>query len=211
MKLVVFGATGRTGRHVVAQALDAGHDVVAVARRPADLAVRHDRLQIVQGDVLDPATVGKPVAGSDAVVLTVGVPHRRPTLVFSDGAGNVIEAMRDAGVRRILCTGSAYVDANGPGLRVGQRVYTKLILQRRYRNTYNDMERMELELQLSGLDWTAVRPVQLVDGERTGNYRHAVGRHVGRPGVLRRADLADFLVGHLDDPATFRTWAELSS
>jgi putative NADH-flavin reductase len=211
MKLVVFGATGRTGRHVVAQALDAGHDVVAVARRPADLAVRHDRLQILQGDVLDPATVGKPVAGSDAVVLTVGVPHRRPTTVFSDGAANIVEAMRDAGVRRIVCTGSAYVDANGPGIPAGQRVYTKLILQRRYRNTYNDIERMELELQLSGLDWTVVRPVQLVEGDRTGNYRAAIGRHVGRPGVLRRGDLADFLVGHLDDPATFRTYAELSS
>src|SRR5690242_5112481 len=211
MKLVVFGAAGRTGRHVVAQALDAGHDVVAVARRPADLPLSHDRLQILQGDVLDPATVGKPVAGSDAVVLTVAAANRRPTLVFSEGTANIVEAMRDAGVRRILCTSSAHVDADGPNIPLGQRVYTKLILQRRYRNTYNDMERMELELQLSGLDWTAVRPVPLVDGERTGNYRFTLGSHVGRPGVVRCADLADFIVGHLDDPATFRTYAELSS
>jgi NAD(P)-dependent dehydrogenase (short-subunit alcohol dehydrogenase family) len=83
MNLIVFGATGGTGRQVVAQALTAGHAVTAVARRPDALAIRHDRLAVLHGDVLEPATLAQPLAGQDAVVSALGVRSRAPTTVFS--------------------------------------------------------------------------------------------------------------------------------
>lgn len=86
MKLVVFGATGGTGRQVVAQALSAGYTVTALARRPEALAIRHERLTVLCGDVVEPATLVQPLAGQDAVVSALGARTRAPTTVFSAGS-----------------------------------------------------------------------------------------------------------------------------
>ena len=104
MKLVVFGSTGGTGREVVGQALAAGHAVTAVARNPSGIPIRHDRLNVLQGDILMPETILPAVAGQDAVVFAVGAADRLPTKIYSMGVMNVLLAMRDAGVRKVdLC------------------------------------------------------------------------------------------------------------
>ena len=97
MKLIVFGATGGTGRQVVETALSAGHTVTAVARRPEALALRHDRLVVLRGDVLEPATFAQPLAGQDTVVSALGVRSRAPTTVFSAGVSNIMQAMKAGG------------------------------------------------------------------------------------------------------------------
>ena len=66
MKLVVFGATGRTGSQVVEQALAAGHTVTAIARHPAAITIQHERLEVIQGDVLEPSTLAVAIAGKAA-------------------------------------------------------------------------------------------------------------------------------------------------
>jgi putative NADH-flavin reductase len=76
MRLTVFGASGQTGRHLIQQALDAGHTVTAVVRDPTRLPIRHQRLQVVTADVLDPAAIQPAVAGADAVISALGhTPH----------------------------------------------------------------------------------------------------------------------------------------
>ena len=72
MKLVVFGSTGGIGAQFVTQALAAGHEVTAVARRPSDILVRHERLEVVQGDVLAPEIVRQAVAGKEIVISALG-------------------------------------------------------------------------------------------------------------------------------------------
>ena len=140
MKLIVFGATGGTGRQVVAQALSAGHAVTAVARRPDALAIWHEQLTTICGDVLHPATLAQPLAGQDAVVSALGVRSRAPTSVFSAGVGNIMQAMKAAGVRRLICISAAGLDP-GPGLL---RSISKSILYRRLRHAYDDMWRVEI-------------------------------------------------------------------
>jgi short-subunit dehydrogenase len=49
MKLIVFGPTGSTGRQVVTQALDQGHDVTAFARSPEKIDLKHEKLQVIAG------------------------------------------------------------------------------------------------------------------------------------------------------------------
>ena len=71
MKLIVFGATGKTGRHVWRNALDRGHDVTAFARSPHRIE-RAAGLRVVQGDVMDAASVADAVAGHDAVIVALG-------------------------------------------------------------------------------------------------------------------------------------------
>jgi putative NADH-flavin reductase len=78
MRLTIFGASGKTGRHLLEQALDAGHNLTAVVRDPTRLPTRHQRLQVVTADVLDPAAIQPAVAGADAVSSALG-PHPHAT------------------------------------------------------------------------------------------------------------------------------------
>ena len=193
MNLIVFGATGGTGRQVVAQALTAGHAVTAVARRRDALAIRHDRLAVLHGDVLEPATLAQPLAGQDAVVSALGVRSRAPTTVFSAGVSNIIQAMEAAGVRRLICISAAGLD---PGFGL-LRWIAKSILYAMLRHAYDDMRRMEALVKDSGLDWTIIRAPMLMDEPRTGQYQIATNKHLARGRSIARADLADYIVTHL--------------
>ena len=210
MRLVVFGATGGTGRLVVEQALAAGHEVTAVARRPSALSARHERLEVVRGYALDPATIERAIAGHDAVVSALGAADRAPTTVYSEGTANIARAMRAGGVRRLTCVSSGGLEADHPHAPLPQRLVTKLLVQRLYKNTFSDMARMEEDLERSGLDWTVVRAPMLTDGPRTGRYRTAANEYLRRPEKISRADLADYILAHLDDPASYHARVEIS-
>jgi len=83
MKLVIFGATGATGRQLVEQALQQGHDVTAFVRNPAKVTTQHERLKIVKGNIMDCHSVGAAVSGQDAVFSALGVRFRWQFLVFA--------------------------------------------------------------------------------------------------------------------------------
>src|SRR5919199_3293242 len=110
-KLLVIGATRGTGRQVMQQALAAGHAVVALARDPARIDIPRDvptqRLSVVRGDVLDPASLAPVIADRDAVISTLGVTTRAPTTLYSEGMRNIIQAMRATGVRRLVAVSAA--------------------------------------------------------------------------------------------------------
>jgi len=78
MKIIVFGATGGTGKLVVEQSLRAGHEVTAVVRKPDAIAIRSERLEIIKGDALQPSTFEKSIRGKDAVISCLGVRKREP-------------------------------------------------------------------------------------------------------------------------------------
>jgi hypothetical protein len=101
MNVIVFGANGGIGHNVVEQALAAGHAVTAVARRPESVTARHPKLTVKRGDVLDPASLAPLLAGQEVVVSAIGSHSRAPTVVYSDGVGNILQAMQPVGVRRL--------------------------------------------------------------------------------------------------------------
>jgi putative NADH-flavin reductase len=94
MKLVIFGATGRTGVHLVKQALAAGHSVTALVRTPAKLTLQHERLTVLQGDAQDAAKVAQAVAGAEAVISVLGPTRNRPAFAVSKSTENILAAMR---------------------------------------------------------------------------------------------------------------------
>ncbi len=94
MRLSIFGATGPTGRCLVAQALARGHSVTAVARSPERMSLRHPQLQVVRGDVTDPTTIAAAIAGHDAVLSALGAPvGRAPVSLYSCGTANILATM----------------------------------------------------------------------------------------------------------------------
>jgi putative NADH-flavin reductase len=210
VRIVVFGATGGTGRQLVTQALDTGHTVTAVARRPAALDITHDRLSVRAGDVLEPDSIAPHLVGQDAVLSALGIGYRRHrTTVYSAGTANVMAAMRAAGVRRVVCVSTSGLDLP-PDASAAQRLVFGAILHRLLREPYADMREMERRVRASDLDWTIVRSARMTNGARTGRYRVGTDGTLRRAWSIARADVAHYMVCCVADPATVGRTADLA-
>lgn len=203
MNVLVFGASGRTGRELVQQALAQGHIVTAFVRDPAKLAIEHANLRVVRGDVIDYASVERAVAGQDAVLSALGAstPLRRdPALV--DGVRNIVRAMSHAGVRRLIYMSFLGVRDGRHQLGfLGRYVLTPLVLH----NPTTDHEAKEGLIKQSRLDWTIVRPPKLTNGPRTRAYRSGEGIEAASVlPTISRADVADFMLSQLTDDTYLR-------
>ena len=199
MRIVVFGANGPTGRQVLSQALTAGHEVAAVTRHPDQLPAR-ERLTVVGADATSPDGVDAAVAGADAVLSTLGVPYsRKPVSVYSAGTGNIIAAMRNRGVRRLVVSGTAAVD---PGYRASDSVFFTRVMEPLFmrlpgKTVYADNRRMETLIRASGLDWTIIRACWLFNALAVSDYQVREGTIHGM--YTARADLAACLLAQLAD------------
>lgn len=212
--LVVAGATGLTGRLIVAQALAQGYHVVALARHPAALTLRHPALRVVPFDVLAPPTDLPEVVGTaDAVLSALGSRKRAPTTVYAQGVACLASALEQHGVRRLLCISSDGLEIPA-GLPWPQRLVMAQIIQRLYRHQYDDMRHMESFLRTSTLDWTIIRAPRLVDGPPSGRTQVSLDAPILDGGSLRRADLAQYMIdaatlpetsGHVAHPAIPRS------
>ncbi|MEV5570293.1 NAD(P)H-binding protein [Spirillospora sp. NPDC052269] len=205
--VAVVAATGRTGRLVVERALAAGRSVTAIARRPENLGIEHPRLTVRAADVTDPDALREALTGHDTVISALGPAGRGPTDLYSAGTAAITAAL-PKGARLVVISSAglaAPADA-GPGTRLAARALYRLM-----RDTYADMERMEAQLAASGLVWTAVRPTGLNDRPGSGSPRASIGATERVGNRTSRADLAAFIVDHLDDPLTFARPVAVSS
>jgi len=205
MRLIVFGSTRGIGRQVVAQALAAGHQVTAVARRPEMMTVQHESLREVRGDALELTSFQQALTGQDIVVSALGILTKKPTVFYSSSMNNILEAMRTFGMRRLLCVSAGATDPGG-----WERWIIKPILWRLHGEMYIDLLRMETAVKASSVDWTILRPPRLLDEPRAGRYRVALNKHLTFGFSIPRADVADFILTHLTDSATYRTTVELA-
>lgn len=189
MHYAVFGATGHTGRHLLQQALQDGHEVTALARDPSKLPA-HPHLHIVAGDVRDTERVQDTVVGADAVLSALGQ-RRWRTTVCTDGMRNILAAMNAHGVRRLLA-----VSGYGVGDSRHRNLYTASMWIM-LRPIMKDKTQMEELIQASDTDWTLVRPAVITEGPHTGRYRTGPDLHLGYTSKISYADLADFMLSHL--------------
>jgi putative NADH-flavin reductase len=210
MKLTIVAATGGIGRHLLDQALAAGHDVTAVVRDPAKLS-REVRAVAVDLTDPDPAALESAVGGTDAVLSGLGPRSRADAGVTARGTRAVVDAMHATGVRRIVVVSAAPVGtvpspgrphppARDPGDGFLMHHVAGRAIKAILREHYADLALMEDVLRDSGLDWTVVRPPRLTDKPMTGTYRTAYGRNLRRGWFISRADVAHYMLGALDDP-----------
>ncbi|HSR42032.1 MAG TPA: SDR family oxidoreductase [Longimicrobiales bacterium] len=200
--VLVVGATGGTGRHLVTQALERGYRVTAFVRDPSRLGIDHPRLEVARGDVLDPASVQAAMRGQDAVLCALG--HSRyfgPTRILSEGTHNLLRAMEEHGATRLVCETSLGIgDSAG---RMGL-YYTLFVIPVVLPFYFWDKTRQERAIAGSGLEWVIVRPGVLTDGEGRGTCRHGsdVGSYLWTVRV-RRADVAAFMLDQLAPDAAY--------
>ncbi|MGW3494166.1 NAD(P)-dependent oxidoreductase [Streptomyces sp. NPDC001020] len=203
MQLTVFGATGGIGREIVTQALAAGHQVTAVVRDPARLAVTGAGLEVVRADLTDVDALRPAVAGRDAVLSGLGARSRKDAGVATRLTRTVLGALEAEGVRRLLVVSAAPVGPEAEGAGTLDRMVRGLI-SAILKDVYADLREMEAELARSATDWTVVRPPRLQDKPLTGSYRTVVGGFPSKGRFIGRADVAHAMLAMADDPGTVK-------
>jgi len=208
MKVSVFGSTGATGRLAVESALAAGHDVTAFVREPERMTLAHPHLAIVKGDVMDAASVVPAVVEADAIICALGpIPqtrqdrHRRQVgvPVCSEGTRNILAAMHEGRGRLIVQSSVSIGDSYLTG-GFGAGFLVRMAL----REVMADKEEQEAIVRASGCDWTIVRPATLTFKPARGKLKVGTDLKWYVTSTATRADVANYMVGILADPATFR-------
>lgn len=201
LKLVVLGATGGTGLELVKQALGRGHVVTAFVRSPERLKEFRDRIHVIQGDLLNSASLQDAIQGHDAVLSGFG-----PRVPRSAADSNLLErfaralttAMPAAGVRRVVVESVAFLFKNSifpPAYLLGRLFFPR---------TVADASAMEGIFANTNLDWTMVRPPELTDKPYSGKYRAQEG-HLPRFGLkICRADVADLMIQLAENGTSIR-------
>jgi putative NADH-flavin reductase len=214
MRLTIVAATGRIGRLLLDQAVDAGHTVTAVARDPGRL---HRPVPAVAADLShpDPAALARAIAGADAVLSGLGPRSRKDAGITAPGTRAIVDAMQATGVRRIVVVSAAPVGTvpspgrpnpprHDPGDGPLMRYVMGPLVKAALRAHYEDLALMEDILRESGLDWTAVRPPRLTDKPPSGTYRVAYGQNLRGGMFASRADVAHLMLAALDRPETIK-------
>jgi putative NADH-flavin reductase len=182
MKLFVLGATGGTGRAMVASASQRGHAVTAFGRSQAPAPAAS-----VQGDVNDEKALAQAMAGHDAVLFTLGPRTLEPTTLYSTSMRATLAAMRAAQVKRLVAISRAilFPGAGGPPGAVMRWVL-------RHGNV--DCAEMERLIVESDREWTIVRPPGLTNGRGRGRWRLAVNAMPSFGVFIARADIGTLSV-----------------
>lgn len=212
MKLTIFAATGGVGRHLLEQAVAAGHDVTAVVRRPEALS---RPVPAISADLTAPdqAALETAVAGADAVLSGLGPRGNAEHGIVSTGTRAIADAMTATGVRRLVVVSVAGImtiptpgrpnpPKRDPGAGPLLRYLVSPIANLKLGKHYTDVALMEDNLRGSGLDWTAVGVPVLTDKPATGVYRTAYEQSVRGGFRIARADAAQFMLHTLDLPET---------
>ena len=200
MSIVVFGANGPTGRLLVSHALAAGHQVIAVTRRPDKFPQQHPNLTVARADVLDASAVEGVVSGADAILSTLGAPYGlKQVAVYSVGARNILTAMERHQVRRLVVVSSSATDPKpyADARFFFNRVVQPLVVNVLGKTVYEDMRRMEELIRNSEVDWTIVRPSGLFDMDFVSDYELAEDHIAGR--FTARSALAAAMLAQVDD------------
>jgi putative NADH-flavin reductase len=203
-KILILGATGPTGRLIVAQALARGYDVTALVRSPQKLSDLKGA-KLVVGDAREEKTLRQALEGRDAVISALGTPASpfRDVTLLSTATRALVSAMKPEQVSRlIVITGIGAGDSLGHGGFLFDRLIFPLLL----RNVYADKNRQETIVRDSGLDWIIVRPAILNDKAGGKTIRALTDLSNFHGGSISRQDVAGFVL----DQVQADTWLHRS-
>jgi putative NADH-flavin reductase len=197
MNILLFGATGGTGKQVLLQALEQGHVVTAIVRNPSKITIKSNNLKIAAGDVLT-SDLTPAMKNQDAVICCLGAPANKAGTLRSSGTKNIITAMENANIKRFICQTSLGYDDGADVLKCTSFFFKKIIVPYVLKATFKEHSLQESIIKESDLNWTIIRPGNLTNGNRTGNYKY--GFLYTDPALkvkVSRADVADLMLKQL--------------
>jgi putative NADH-flavin reductase len=209
MRLCVLGGTGRTGRELLRQALERGHEVTALVRHPDQAISLGADVDVLEGDATHGPALERALEGQDAVLCALG-PRSASALIRCDlmrsTMNALIPAMKKRGVSRVIL-----LSALGVGQSAGDApALLRLFFRAPAREVGRDKAQAEDRLRRSDLDWTVVYPPSLTDGPLSGAYRHGEALELRGIPKISRADVAAFMLAQLTDSSYSRRPAIVS-
>lgn len=200
MKIVVFGASGKTGQLVLEEALALGHEVVAYVRTKESIKHEHPNLNVVEGQLNETDKLQAVIAGSDACISTLGggsLTKHSPAIM--DGIAAIIRIMEEAKVKRFVYLSSIGAGDSRKFLPQPIRFFVADLM---LRVPLADHTANEKRIIHSTLEWTIIRPGGLTDGPKTESLNHGSEntKRNSNPNISR-ANVAAFMVNQLTDSA----------
>lgn len=195
-KILIFGATGRTGQELMKQALDENYDVTAFVRSLDKINISHVNLKVFKGSVLNYSDVLNGVQKQDVVFCNLGMPASDKSTLRADGTTNIVRAMKEKGVSRFICQTSL---GFGDSKEVLPWHMKYLIVPFILKNAFKDHELQENVIENSNLDWTIVRPGNMTNGKITNTYKHGFEPTEKIKLKISRADVAQFMLSQIDN------------
>lgn len=193
MKIIVFGASGKTGRLVVNEALQNGYEVTAFVRDTGKLPITHNHLTIIQGDATNQEAIRNALKGQDLVISCLGANNGLgKTTVLYEMTANIVNGMKAHNISRIIYVASAGIDREIPGI-------SGKIVMKTLANVLEDHRNAVQVIKENISHYTIVRPMGLTDNTFTGAYREAKTGIPDKGRSISRADVADFILRAITD------------
>jgi putative NADH-flavin reductase len=209
-RLLVFGATGRTGKEFVRQAIDTGLELTVVVRDEKKFNITHPNVKVVIGDVLDQSSFDNAMNDIEAVFSCVGEAGSvKSTKLYSKGITNILFSMQQNGVDRLICISSMSLYVNDE-MGFFYKFLTKFIAQKIWSEGFDDMRLMEKMIIQTGLNWTISRAPALTNRPGKGKFRLAINNHIHKPFSISRTDLAKCVLNSIEDAKTFKATLEIA-
>ena len=207
MRLLVIGASGGVGKHLVRLACDEGHGVTAIVR---DATAIDARARILIDDVKQPGCFDKHLPGHDAVLSALGIKRIRPANpwsalasppdMLSKAAAMLVRAMWHAGMRRVIAVSAAGVADSAARMNVLMKAF---VATSNVGVAYRDLAAMEGVFAEARLDWCCPRPTRLTDGPLTRRVRQADSFPM--TAAISRADVAWWMLEQVAHEVRERT------
>ena len=206
LDIVVYGATGKVGVHVVNEALDRGHRVTAVSRNPANVELQHDNLSVVKGDLLDATSVAETVAGKDVIILSVrgvigdsGAPDSALQFIAAERLVDALFKQGTHAPRLIHVGGSGSLEVE-PGVLFAEKLPKILLPKNLEIEIMGQILALEFYRKVHDVNWTYVTPPKnFTNGPRTGVFRIGSDRALEDERGRTRVSRADFAVALIDE------------
>ena len=196
MKVLVLGATGSVGQHILQLGIERGHELTALVRNPEKLKSWERRVRAVKGDALDKDSVEQAVRGQEAAIYAIGIKTIGRTTLFSESTRILIDAMERNRVKRLVCiTGVGAGETKGHGGFLYDRILFPLVTKR----VYADKEVQETLIQKSSLDWVIVRPAMFREGTPSGKLEAVTDVRGVTLTRVSRVEVAAFVLDQLTD------------
>ena len=200
-RIIIFGATGGTGQELVKQALEQNHEVTAFVRSPNKLKIKNKNLKIYQGNVLKIEEVNEAIQNHEIVLCSLGMPASDKSTLRTDGTMNIIKSMHANGVKRLICQTSLGFGDSKDFLPWHMKYFiVPLILK----NAFRDHELQESKIEASKLDWTIVKPGNMTNGKKSGNYLFGFAPTKNIKLKISRADVAHFMLNQISNTQFLR-------
>lgn len=211
LNILVYGATGKVGKHVVTEALQRGHTVTAVSRDPARIALRHENLSAVRGDLLDTASITSLANGQDIVIISVrgiiGKSRTPESALQRIAVENVVNVLREMGetAPRLLHVGGSGTLEVEPGVLYADKIPKIFIPKKLELEIQGQVLALEYLRCVTDVNWSYVTPAKhFTNGRRTGVFRiggDAVLEDTKGRSRISRADFAVALINEAESAA----------